>query len=64
MLSLGSRRLRAWNVPIGILANIETPKGLRLAADIATARPRVVGLQIGYADLFEPFGINRSDAQA
>jgi len=50
--------------PIGILANVETPKGLRMAADIATASPRVVGLQIGYADLFEPFGINRSDADA
>ena len=50
--------------PIGILANIETPKGLRLAAEIATADPRVVGLQIGYADLFEPCGINRSDPSA
>jgi citrate lyase subunit beta/citryl-CoA lyase len=50
--------------PIGILANIETPKGLRLAAEIATADPRVVGLQIGYADLFEPCGINRSNSQA
>ena len=35
-----------------------------MAADIATASPRVVGLQIGYADLFEPFGINRFDLQA
>jgi citrate lyase subunit beta/citryl-CoA lyase len=50
--------------PIGILANIETPKGLRLAAEVATADPRVVGLQIGYADLFEPCGINRSDPGA
>jgi len=50
--------------PIGILANIETPRGLRLAADIATADPRVVGLQIGYADLFEPCGIDRSDPKA
>lgn len=50
--------------PIGILANIETPKGLRLAAEIATASARVTGLQIGYADLFEPFGINRSDLDA
>jgi citrate lyase subunit beta / citryl-CoA lyase len=50
--------------PIGILANIETPKGLRLAAEIATADRRVVGLQIGYADLFEPCGINRSDPNA
>jgi citrate lyase subunit beta/citryl-CoA lyase len=50
--------------PIGILANVETPKGLRLAAEIATADPRVVGLQIGYADLFEPCGINRSNPDA
>jgi citrate lyase subunit beta/citryl-CoA lyase len=50
--------------PIGILVNIETPKGLRLAADIAVADPRIVGLQIGYADLFEPFGISRSDIHA
>ncbi len=50
--------------PIGVLANIETPKGLRLAAEIATADPRIVGLQIGYADLFEPCGINRSDPNA
>jgi citrate lyase subunit beta/citryl-CoA lyase len=50
--------------PIAILANIETPKGLRMAAEIATADPRVVGLQIGYADLFGPCGINRSDFQA
>jgi citrate lyase subunit beta/citryl-CoA lyase len=49
---------------IGILANIETPKGLRLAAEIAAASPRIVGIQIGYADLFEPFGINRSDPYA
>jgi citrate lyase subunit beta/citryl-CoA lyase len=33
-------------------------------AEIATADPRVVGLQIGYADLFEPCGINRSDPNA
>src|SRR5262245_5556146 len=50
--------------PIGILANVETPKGLRVAAEIATACPRVVGLQVGYADLFEPFGINRFDLHA
>lgn len=50
--------------PIGILANIETPKGLRLAAEIAMAHPRVVGLQIGYGDLFEPAGINRADEAA
>jgi citrate lyase subunit beta/citryl-CoA lyase len=42
---------------IAILANIESPRGLRLAAEIASAHPRVVGLQIGYGDLFAPLGI-------
>lgn len=50
--------------PIGILANIESPRGLRLAAEIASAHPRVVGLQLGLGDLFEPFGIDRADAEA
>lgn len=49
---------------IGILANIESPRGLRLAAEIAAADPRVAGLQLGFADLFEPLGIDRSDAAA
>lgn len=48
--------------PIRILANIETPQGLRRAAEIAAADPRVAGLQIGYSDLFDPFGIDRRDA--
>jgi citrate lyase subunit beta / citryl-CoA lyase len=46
------------------LLNIETPKGLRRAADLAAAHPRVMGLQIGYADLLEPNGIARSDRDA
>ena len=50
--------------PIGILANIESPRGVRLAVEIASAHPRVVGLQLGLGDLFEPFGIDRSDARA
>jgi citrate lyase subunit beta/citryl-CoA lyase len=50
--------------PIGILPNIESPRGLRLAAEIASAHPRVVGLQLGLGDLFEPFGIDRTDARA
>jgi citrate lyase subunit beta / citryl-CoA lyase len=53
----GSGRIR-------ILVNIETPKGLRKAADLAAAHPRVVGLQVGYADLLEPNGIDRSDQAA
>jgi citrate lyase subunit beta / citryl-CoA lyase len=47
-----------------LLLNIETPRGLRRAADLAAAHPRVMGLQIGYADLFEPCGIARSDSAA
>jgi citrate lyase subunit beta/citryl-CoA lyase len=50
--------------PIGILANIESPRGLRVAVEIARADPRVVGLQLGLGDLFEPFGIDRADARA
>jgi citrate lyase beta subunit len=45
--------------PVGILANIETPKAYRLAAEIATASPRVVGLQAGWGDLIEPLDIDR-----
>lgn len=43
--------------PIGILVNIESPKGLRRAAELACAHQRVVGLQIGFGDLFAPLGI-------
>lgn len=57
-------RERGIDWPIAILANIESPRGLRLAAEIASAHPRVVGLQLGLGDLFEPFGIDRADAQA
>lgn len=49
---------------IRLLVNIETPKGLRKAAALAAAHPRVVGLQTGYADLFEPYGIDRADPTA
>ena len=47
--------------PIRVLATIESPRGLRCAAEIAAAHPRMAGLQVGYADLFEPFAIDRSD---
>lgn len=50
--------------PTGLLINIETPKGLRKAAELACAHPKIAGLQIGYADLFEPTGIDRSDGHA
>jgi citrate lyase subunit beta / citryl-CoA lyase len=47
--------------PIGILANIETAKAFRLAAEIAAADRRVAGLQLGFGDLLEPLGIDRYD---
>jgi citrate lyase subunit beta/citryl-CoA lyase len=47
--------------PIGILANVETAKAFRLAAEIAGADPRVAGLQLGFGDLLEPLGIDRYD---
>ena len=55
---------RGLSRPVGILANIESPRGLRLAVEIAGADPRVAGLQIGLGDLFEPLGIDRADAAA
>ena len=45
----------------GILVTIETPRALAHAAAIASAHPRVAGLQLGFADLFEPHGIDRGD---
>ena len=45
----------------GLLLNIETPRGLRHAAEIAAAHPRVAGLQLGLGDLFEVQGIRRDD---
>jgi citrate lyase beta subunit len=50
--------------PLKLMVNIETPRALRRAAEIASASPRVVGLQLGLADLFEPLGIDRSNASA
>lgn len=50
---------RAGHEGIGILANIETPRALRLAREIASASPRVVGLQLGWADLLGPLAIER-----
>lgn len=49
---------------IRLLINIETPRGVRKAHALATAHPRVAGLQLGYADLLEPSGIDRLDPAA
>jgi citrate lyase subunit beta / citryl-CoA lyase len=45
---------------IGVLVNIETPEGLRRALEIARASDRVIGLQLGFGDLFSSAGIERS----
>ena len=47
--------------PIALLANIETPAALRRAVEIATAHTRLVGLQLGLGDLFEPLAMDRRD---
>jgi citrate lyase subunit beta/citryl-CoA lyase len=56
-----SRKIAA---PIGILPTIESPRGLRFAAEIASSSPRVIGLQVGFADLLEPLGIQSDKAFA
>jgi citrate lyase subunit beta / citryl-CoA lyase len=50
--------------PIGLLLNIETPRAVRMAAQIADAHPRVAGLQLGLTDLFEGLGIDRRDERS
>jgi citrate lyase subunit beta/citryl-CoA lyase len=49
---------------MGVLANIETPRGLRCAYEIASAHPRVIGLQIGFVDLSRTCGFEGSNRQA
>jgi citrate lyase beta subunit len=53
---------KAKSGPVGILANIESPRAYRLAAEIAGASPRVEGLQVGYGDLIEPLDVDRYNA--
>ena len=57
-------RERGIQSPIGILVNIESPRGLRFAAEIACAHPRVTGLQVGFGDLLKPLGIKPSHPAA
>ncbi|WP_144114242.1 HpcH/HpaI aldolase/citrate lyase family protein [Paraburkholderia sp. BCC1886] len=52
------------STPIRLLLNVESPKALRLAAELARADPRVAGLQLGLGDLFEPLGIARRETTA
>lgn len=50
--------------PVGLLLNIESARGLRLAYALASAHPRVAGLQLGLGDLFEPLQIARHEPAA
>lgn len=50
--------------PLALLLNIETPAALRRAHELATSHPRVAGLQLGLADLFESCGIDRRESGA
>lgn len=47
--------------PIRVLLNIETAHALRTAFELASAHPRVAGLQLGLADLFEPISVSRKE---
>jgi citrate lyase subunit beta/citryl-CoA lyase len=51
-------------IPIRLLANIETPKGLRNAYEIATAHPRLMGLQIGFLDMSRACGFESGNRTA
>jgi citrate lyase subunit beta/citryl-CoA lyase len=50
--------------PVRLLLNIESARGLRLAAELACAHERVAGLQLGLGDLFEPLDIMRREVSA
>ncbi|URL59686.1 HpcH/HpaI aldolase/citrate lyase family protein [Luteibacter flocculans] len=50
--------------PVGLLVNVETPRALAQAAAMASAHTRVAGLQLGLADLFEPYHVDRTDGAA
>jgi len=52
---------RGWQRRTRLLVNIETPLALARAASIAGAHPRVAGMQLGLAAMFEPYGIERRD---
>jgi citrate lyase beta subunit len=57
-------RKRGITTPLGLLITIESPRGLRLAADLARSSPRIIGLQLGFADLLEPLGISSAHSAA
>ncbi|AJC20299.1 HpcH/HpaI aldolase/citrate lyase family protein [Pandoraea pulmonicola] len=50
--------------PVRLLLNIESPRALLCAGELASAHPRVAGLQLGLGDLFEPLGMARRETAA
>jgi len=50
--------------PMRLLINIETPRAVRLAWELADSHPRVAGLQLGLTDLFESLRIDRQDMRS
>jgi citrate lyase subunit beta/citryl-CoA lyase len=59
-----AERANGVSEPIGLLLNIESARGLRLAYELASAHARVAGLQLGLGDLFEPLQIARHEPAA
>lgn len=59
-----AERANGVTTPIRLLLNIESPGALRTAHALASAHPRVAGLQLGLGDLFEPLGIDRREPTA
>lgn len=59
-----AERANGVSTPVRLLLNIETPRALRAAAVLASAHARVMGLQVGLGDLFEPLGIDRRESAA
>ena len=46
-----------------LLLNIESPRGLRRAAEIAGAHANVIGVQVGLNDLFATLGVDRRNRE-
>ncbi len=56
-------RHRSFREPVRILATIESPAGIRHAAEIATAHPRLAGLQFGVGDFQIAMGMAANPAR-
>ena len=59
-----AERAHKVTAPIKLLLNIESAGALRMAFQLASAHPRVAGLQLGLGDLFEPLNIDRREPTA